>query len=225
MDDTSGDEDYEPGEVAERLFFTDADGDPCEPEEAVSAALDGDWERLEPEAAALAADESAAAYDRFLALGALARWGSPAGYDAVRRATLDPDAQPWREMSIDRFHSIDNTFALIAEDVGNSLDMAKVRGTEPERFAALASLIGITDRVYFEHNLSTSGLRSNDIVRLRVAIEAAIEHGIDELAAAPTEVPLPQWVRDQVEELIEALGTVDKDAADGYAARLQTHRD
>jgi hypothetical protein len=220
MDDTSGDEYYQPGEVAERLFFTDADGEPADPDAAISAALDGDWERLEPEAAALLADESAGVYDRYLAMSALARWGSPTGYAAVRDAAGDPDDQPWRDMSVDRLYSLDNTFALLTQSVVDSIDQAKERGTTAERLAALAALIGISDRVYFEHNLSPSGLYDQDVEQLRGPIQAQIEHGLAELAAAPAEVPPPAWVRDQVKELIDALGLVDKGAADAYLARL-----
>jgi len=220
MDDTSDDEYYQPGEVAERLFFTDADGESTDPDSAIAAALDGDWERLEPEAAELLADESAGAYDRYLAMSALARWASPIGYAAVREAALDPDAQPWREMSVDRLYSLDNTFAMLTQSVVDSVEEAGQRGTAAERLAALTALIGIADQAYFDHNLSPSGLFNEDIEQLRGPIEAAIEHGLGELAAAPAEVALPRWVRSQVEELINALGLVDKAAADAYLARL-----
>ncbi|OBT46061.1 hypothetical protein VE00_02886 [Pseudogymnoascus sp. WSF 3629] len=218
MDDTSGDKYYEPGEVAKRLFFTNADGESTDPDTAIAVALDGDWEQLEPEAAALLADEEAGAYGRYLALSALCRWASPIGYAGVRDAAQDPDAQPWRDMSIDRFYSLDNTFAMLAQSVVGSVEEAGERGSTAERFAALAALIGIADRVYFEHNLSPSGLYNEDVVQLRGLIEAAIEHGLAKLATA--EVFLPGFVSDQVEELINALGLVDKGAADAYRARL-----
>lgn len=76
MDDTSGDDIYQPGEIASRLFFTDADAEKTDPESAIAAVLQGDWEHLEPEVAALLADESTGVYDRFLALSTLARWAS-----------------------------------------------------------------------------------------------------------------------------------------------------
>ncbi|KAJ5812459.1 hypothetical protein N7474_008760 [Penicillium riverlandense] len=209
---------YEPGEVANRLFFTDADGEKTDPESAIAAALQGDWEQLEPEVAALLADESAGAYDRFLALSALARWASPTGYEAVRAAAANPDEQPWRDMSVDRLYSLDNTFALLTESVVNSRDEARERDTSAERLTALAALIGIADRVYLEHNLSPSGLYTGDIEQLRGSIGAQIERGLVELAAA--QAPLQASVHDQVEELIDALGLVDKGAADTYKARL-----
>lgn len=218
MDDTSGDQYYTPGDVAGRLFFTDGDGESTDPDAAIFAALDGDWERLEPEAAALLADESAGAYDRYLALTALARWGSPIGYAGVCAAAAEPDAQGWREMSVDRLYSLDNTFAMLSESVVDSLDEAEQRGTTAERLAALAALVGIVDQVYFEHNLSPSGLLNEDIAALRGPIETAIERGLGELAAAL--VAPPQWVRDQLMGLINALGLVDKGAADAYLARL-----
>jgi hypothetical protein len=218
MDDTSGDDIYQPGEVAKRLFFTDAHGEKTDPESAIASALQESWEQLEPEAAALLADESAGTYDRFLALSALARWASPAGYEAVCAAAANPHAQPWRDMSVDRLHSLDNTFALLTESVVNSLDEAGERDTSAERLTALAALIGIADRVYFEHNLSPSGLYTEDIEQLRGPIAVQIKRGLAELAAA--QAPLQAFVRDQVEELINALGLVDKDAADTYKARL-----
>ncbi|KAJ5610153.1 hypothetical protein N7510_006872 [Penicillium lagena] len=218
MDETSSDDSYQPGEVAKRLFFTDADGEKTDPESAVAAALQGDWEQLEPEAAALLADESAGAYDRFLALSTLARWASPTGYEAVRAAAANPDAQPWRDMSVDRLYSLDNTFALLTKSVVNSRGEAGERDTSAERLTALAALIGLADRVYFEHNLSPSGLYNEDIEQLRGPIGAQIERGLVVLAAA--QAPLQAFVRDQVEELINTLELVDKDAADTYKARL-----
>jgi hypothetical protein len=221
MDDTSGDTQYHPGEVAQRLFFTRPDGTETEPDSAIAVAADDEgWVPLEPDAQALLADESAEPYDRYLAMTALARWGSPVGYAAVRAAAQDPDEQPWRDYSIDRFYSLDNTFALLSRSVIDSVDQAVERGTTAERLAALEALIGITDRVYFEHNLSPSGMYPEDIAQLRGPIEAQIERGLAELAAAPAEVPLPGWVSDQVEELVNALGMIDKDAADAYKARI-----
>jgi hypothetical protein len=112
---------------------------------------------------ALLGDKSAGAYDRFLALSALARWASPTGYETVCTAAEDPDAQPWRDMSIDRLHSLDNTFALLTESVASSRGEAQERGTFAERLTALAALISIADPVYFEHNLSPSCLYNEDI--------------------------------------------------------------
>jgi hypothetical protein len=218
IDDTSGDDMYQPGEVAKRLFFTDGDGEETDPDSAIAAALQGDWEQLEPEVAGLLADESAGAYDRFLALSALARWASPTGYEAVCAAAANPDAQPWRDMSVDRLYSLDNTFALLTESVVSSRDEALERDTSAERLTALAALIGIVDRVYFEHNLSPSGLYTEDIEQLRGPIGAQIERGL--VGLAPAKAPLWAVVRDQVEELIDALGMVDKGAADMYKARL-----
>ncbi len=221
MDDTSGDTQYEPGDVAERLFFTRADGTPIDPDIAIAVAADDQgWVPLEPEAEALLADESAEPYDRYLAMTALTRWGSPVGYAAVQAAAEDPDEQPWRDYSIDRFYSLDNTFALLSLAVVNSGDQAVERGTTAERLAALGALIGISDRVYFEHNLSDSSMYPEDVAQLRGPIEAQIEHGLAELDAAPADAPLPGWVSDQVEELADALGMIDKDAADAYTARL-----
>lgn len=218
MDDTSTDCWYRPGQLAHRLFYTNADGEETDPDTAINAALDGEWEQMEPDVVTLLGDESTKTYDRFLAITALARWGSPIGYEAVRAAAEDPEAQSWRGMSIDRLHSLDNTFALLTESVAGSRDEALERGTSAERLAALAALISIADQVYFEHNLSRSGLYTQDIEELRGPIEAQIQRGLAKLGAAQS--PFMGWVDDQVEELIEALRLFDKTAADTYEARL-----
>lgn len=218
MDDTSGDCWYRPGQLARRLFYTNADGEETDPDTAINVALDGDWEQLEPDVVIILCDESASTYDRFLAITALARWGSPTGYEAVRAAAEDPEAQPWRGMSIDRLHSLDNTFALLTESVASSRDQALERGTSAERLAALAALISIADQVYFDHNLSRSCLYPQDIEELRRPIEEQIQRGLAKLGAAQS--PFMGWVDDQVEELIEALSLFDKSAADTYKARL-----
>jgi hypothetical protein len=221
MDDTSGDTQYHPGELAERLFFTRADGTEIDPDIKIDVAADDQgWVPLEPDAEALLADESAEPYDRYLAMTALARWGSPVGYAAVQAAAENPDEQPWRDYSIDRFYSLDNTFALLSVAVLSSRDQAAERGTTAQRFAAVAALIRIADRVYFEHNLSDSQMYPEDVAQLRGVIEAQIEKGLAELAAAPADPPLPGWVSDQVAELADALSMVDKDAADAYKARI-----
>lgn len=209
---------YQPGELAKRLFYTDADGEDTDPDLAFALALDGYWERLEPEVIIILGDTSAGEYDRFLALSALACWASPTGYEAICTAAADPDSQPWRGTSIDRLHSLDNTFSLLVESVALSRDAAEERGTSAERLAALAAVIGITDQVYFEHNISRSGLYKEDIELLRGPIEAQIERGLEKLAAA--QAPLSQWVYDQIDELVDALGVIDKSAVEVYKARL-----
>jgi hypothetical protein len=221
LEDMPEPEFWRTGELANRLFFTNADGDEeSDPDEAIYEALDGDWVRLEPEAAVLLGDESAGPYERYLALCALAFWASPTGYEAVCRAAANPNAQPC--MSIDRFCSLDNTFAEIAKTVLNSEDTARERCTSSERLTALAALVGIVDQVYFEQKLSRYYLHKEDIEQLRRPIEAKIESYIGELLAA--QAPLLRFVHDQIDELINALETVDKDAADAYTARLNNIR-
>jgi hypothetical protein len=121
-------------------------------------------------------------------------------------------------MSIDRLHSLDNTFALLTESVASSRGEAQEHSTFAERLTVLAALISFANQVYFEHNLSPSCLYNENIEQLRGPIEAQIERGLTELGAA--QAPLPQWVDDQVEELINALRLVDKSAANAYKARL-----
>jgi hypothetical protein len=63
MDDTSGNDIDQPGQLAHQLFFKDADGQETDPDSVIAAALEGDWKRLEPDAVALLGDKSAGAYD------------------------------------------------------------------------------------------------------------------------------------------------------------------
>lgn len=178
---------------------------------AVYLALDGGWRDLEPAATALLESSTADPYDCYLALFALVSWGSATGYAALREAAASPDAAVWRGGSIDRLHSLDNTFAMLAAAAADSLDMATERGTGDERIAALAALVGIADQVYFEHCLSPSGLLASDVAALREPITAAIERGLD--------LP-PGFGLVQTEELIEALALADPVAAAGYRARF-----
>lgn len=217
------DQPYVPGEVAQRLFYTDSAGEPSSPDDAIADALDGAWAEREPDAAALLADETADPYDRYLALSALVAWGSPTGYAAVADAAADPDAAVWKGESIDRLFSADNTFGLLAEAVSDSLDMAEERGTTTQRIHALAALLGLADRFYFERYLSVQGLLTSDIVELQSPLRSAIERGLDRLPALGEEpeesigFDLPT----QVAGLIVALGQVDRGAAVAYAQRLQ----
>lgn len=220
MSTSDPDQPYVPGESARRLFYTDSAGEPCGPDDAIADALDGAWAEREPEAAALLADKTADPYDRYLALTALVAWGSPAGYAAVTQAAADPDAVAWKEESIDRLFSADNTFALLAQAVSDSLDMAEERGTTDDRLAALAALLGLADRFYFERYLSVQGLLTADIAELRGPIEEAVRRGLGRLEASP-QVPETGFdLATQVAGLIVALAQVDRAAADAYAGAL-----
>lgn len=217
MSTTEPDQPYVPGEIAQRLFYTDPTGEPSDPDDAIADALDGAWVEREPEAAALLADEAANPYDRYLALSALVAWASPSGYAAVVQAAADPDAVVWKGESIDRLFSVDNTFALLAQAVADSLDMAIERGTTGARTEALNALIGLTDRYYFERYLSVQGLLTADIAELRASIQAAIDRGLDRLTdAQSTGFDLAT----QIAGLIVALGQVDRPTATGYAHAL-----
>ncbi|MBS2961747.1 hypothetical protein KGA66_01715 [Actinocrinis puniceicyclus] len=217
MSTSEPEQSYVPGEAARRLFYTDSAGEPCGPDDAIADALDGAWVEREPEAAALLADETAEPYDRYLALSALVAWGSPTGYAAVAQAAADPDAVAWKEESIDRLFSVDNTFALLAQAVSDSLDMAQERGTTAERIAALTALLGLADRFYFERYLSVQGLLTADIAELRGPIEEAVRRGLGRVEEAQeTGFDLAT----QVAGLIVDLGQVDGAAAVAYAHAL-----
>ncbi|MGI8648222.1 MAG: hypothetical protein DLM55_12005 [Acidimicrobiales bacterium] len=194
-----------PGPVARRLFFTDFQGNPAEPEDVSIDGLDGGWAEREPDAIALLRDSSAHPYDRFLACTALCAWGSAVGYQAVIDATANPDSVVWREQSADRRFGVDDTFALLAEDIGRSIDIARQRGTNTERLAAQAALLGLTGRYFFDRRLSQSMFES-DVRALATTLAAAIDAGIARLR---TGEPVGFDLSTQIAGLIGALARVD----------------
>jgi hypothetical protein len=205
-----------PGPVAQRLFFTDFDGQPAEPEDVFIDGLDGGWQQREPEAIALLGNRAVHPYDRFLACAALAAWGSRVGYQAVIDAAADPESVVWRGQSADRRFGVDDTFALLAEDVGQSGDIAEQRGTAADRRAAQAALLGLADRYFFDRRL-VQGMYDADVRALATDVDAAVEAGIARLRRHE---PVAFDLATQVAGLIAALATVDPDRARARAAAL-----
>ncbi|HEX3789084.1 MAG TPA: hypothetical protein VHW44_14575 [Pseudonocardiaceae bacterium] len=205
-----------PGPVATRLFFTDFEGKPAEPEDVFADALDGGWADREPEAIALLNDNTAAPYDRFLACTALCAWGSPVGYQAAVDVAGDPDEVVWKDYSADARYGVDDTFALLAEDVGQSVDIAHERGTNGQRLAALAALLRLTPDYYFERRLVQS-LYEDDVRVLAPEIDPAIEAGINKIKRGEQ---LSFDLGTQVAGLIRTLQRVDPQRAQLRANEL-----
>lgn len=206
-----------PGPAALELFYTDETGARCSPDDAVDTALDGGWQTAEPRVVALLNDPAAKPYDRYLALSALAAWGSAVGYRAVVEAAAEPEAVVWRELSLDRLHSVDDTFALLAEAVTGSYDMAEERDTLGPRHEALTALLSRAAELYFGRALSEQGLLRADIDELHGPLLAAINDGIARVTRgeqAPFDLAI------QTAGLIAALAQVDQPSADREARRL-----
>jgi hypothetical protein len=198
------------------LFFTDFEGRPAQPEDVVIDGLDGGWQEREPEAIALLADPAAQPYDRFLACSTLVAWGSPSGYHAVIGAATQPDAVVWRDESADRKFGVDDTFALLAEDLGRSEEIAEQRGTTELRWAAQAALLGLTDRYFFDRRLE-QGMYAADVRALATDLDRAIGAGIARLRG---DEPLGFDLPTQVAGLIGALARVDPERARVHAREL-----
>jgi hypothetical protein len=144
-----------PGPEIQRLLFTDFDGRPADPDSVVNEAFDDPRhaERV-PRLVAVLRDPAAKPYDRFMAAYALTKWGEEAGYRAVREAAEAPDGAPWIGYSIDRRFQVDDTFAQLAEAVGDSEELADAKGTDAARLEALRSLVRIADSTWFDRNLA-----------------------------------------------------------------------
>ncbi|MGW0899891.1 hypothetical protein ACWD0G_23420, partial [Streptomyces goshikiensis] len=106
-----------------------------------------------PGLAALLGDTSAPDRERYLACLALVSWGEPAGYEAVRQATLDPRAVPWYDLVIDRKFSVDSSYGQFSEAVADSRELAEEKNSSALRLETFRSLIQIADCEYFEEKL------------------------------------------------------------------------
>ncbi|MFE4456573.1 hypothetical protein ACFROC_04370 [Nocardia tengchongensis] len=200
---------YEPSSAAHALFYTDFEGNPAEPGDVLNWALEGGWAEREPGVLALYNDDAAHPAERLLACAALARWGSADGYRAVIEGAMNPDRAVWIGGSADRWGGADNSFAILAEDVAASDEMAETRGTLPLRAEALTQLLRISDRFQFERSLS-QGLSKSDMIALRPEIELAIRNGIERLLG---ESAASFDLHGQIAGLIRSLARVDRDRA------------
>jgi hypothetical protein len=173
---------WEPSPELAELLFANFDGDPADPDDVISEGLDGGYRERSERLAAILRDHEEDPAGRFLACIALTRWAEPAGYAAVVEAATTPDRVAWRGASYDRFHSQDDTFALLGEAVGDSGDMVDEQGTADERVSAARALLGIADRVQFDRRIS-SLLRRELVVACLPEIRAVVDRGIAALTA------------------------------------------
>ncbi|MEU6114063.1 hypothetical protein ABZ840_05820 [Streptomyces sp. NPDC047117] len=171
----------EPDEKIVRLLFTDFDGDRADPDDVISDGLDGGYADRTEALAAILRDPDEGPYERFLACLALTRWGDALGYAAVAEAASDPAAVDWHGASYDRLHTQDDTFALLAEAVGDSADMVEERATPEARVRAARALLAIADRVQFDRRISAL-LRRDLLSACLPALRDAVDRGVRRLA-------------------------------------------
>jgi hypothetical protein len=76
---------------------------------------------------------------------------------------------------------VDDTFAQLADAVGQRRDMTAERGTGEQRIQALRALIRLADRYFFDHSLWWA-LDEPTLLTVAGDLYAAIERGCDRLA-------------------------------------------
>jgi hypothetical protein len=200
----------------EQLLLVDFDGRPVtepdgrpstDPDWVITAAVDDPRhrERVGP-LTELLHDPATRPWDRFLACYALTAWAEPAGYTATIEAARDPQGAPWRGVSVDRRWSVDDTFAQLAQAVGQSSDLSGDKGTEEQRIAALRALVAIAADQFFDWQLAFALDRST-LPRVRDDVAAVVARGVEELAAGhlrPFDLPT------QLADLAAALTPLDE---------------
>lgn len=203
--------------LTRQLLLTDVDGSPvAEVEDVINTAGDDPryFERI-PALEALLADESAPGYDRFLALSALAAWGTAAGLRAAQVAAETPQETPWRGTSVDRRYSVDDTFTLLAESVDNGSDYIEARGTGDLWIAAVRALVRIASTVFYDWQLRYL-LRARTMPLVRPEAEAALREGLANLAS--TKMPFP--LGPQLADIASALTKIDDPAGVAYGYQI-----
>lgn len=200
----------------EQLLLVDFDGQPVtepdgrpstDPDWVITAAVDDPRhrERVGPLTAALL-DPATGAWDRFLACYALTAWAEPAGYAATIEAARDPEGAPWQAASIDRRFAVGDTFAQLAEAVGQSSDLSGDKGTDDQRIEALRALIAIADDQFFDWQLAFT-LDRDTLPLVRDDVVAVVRRGVEKLAAGP----LPPFdLPTQLADLAAALTRLDE---------------
>jgi hypothetical protein len=203
----------------EQLLLVDFDGQPVtepdgrpstDPDWVIAAAVDDPRhrERVGP-LTALLLDPDTGAWDRFLACYALTAWAEPAGYAATIEAARHPGRTPWRGVSIDRRISVDDTFAQLAQAVGQSSDLSADKGTEDQRIEALRALLAIAADQFFDWQLAFA-LDDDTLPLVRDDVVAVVRRGVDELAAGVVPAfDLPT----QLADLAAALTSLDEELA------------
>jgi hypothetical protein len=167
--------------VAE-VLGTDFDGNPSDSVSEV--LLDGlsDPRRAErvPALIEILHSSESADVDQFLSCIVLTSWAQPEGFSAVIEACRDPEGSGWRELSIDRMYSMDNTFGELAHAVRTSYWLVDETGTTTLRMAAIHALVDVADRVYLDGQLDSviSRACTPEIVR---SVTAVVQRGLARL--------------------------------------------
>jgi hypothetical protein len=187
------------------LLYTDFDGvSLTDPEPLIGRGLEDDrhLQRV-PGLTALVDDEAAQPLDRLFACLVLTAWGEASGYRAVAAAARGSEPPPWHGMSRDRFRSVDDTFGLLAEQVGLSDVMAERKGTGSARLDALRALLTIVDREGFGDQLGAA-IFTGPPAAVAADIVAAAQRGLARLDRQPwPPFDLPAQIVDILEPLVE----------------------
>jgi hypothetical protein len=198
------------------LLFVDFDGLAADPEDVISDGLDGGYRSRTEALREVLRDPAESPADRFLACVALTRWGDPDGYEAVIRAAGAPERVAWRGASYDRFLGRDDTFGVLADAVGQSVDMVEVRGTAAQRMRAAEALLSIADQVPFGRRISA--LLSWDLVAASLhTVQTAVSRGTTRLGAQPPSYDLGL----QLALMIRAAHRIAPEWAEDAGARLR----
>jgi hypothetical protein len=187
------------------LLYTDFDGASLiSPEQLIGYGLEDDRHLLRvPGLTVVADDEAAEPLDQFFACLVLTGWGEVSGYQAVAAAARGAGPPSWHGLSRDRFRSADDTFGLLAAQVGLSDTMAERKGTESARLDALRALLAIADREGFGDQLGAA-LFTGPPAALAADIVAVAERGLARLERQPwPPFDLPAQIVDILEPLVE----------------------
>ncbi|GAA1013745.1 hypothetical protein [Streptomyces sp. F-3] len=206
---------WKPSDRVAGLLFVDFDGMAADPDDVISDGLDGGYRDRTEALREVLRDPHEDPAGRFLACVALTRWGDKSGYDAVVRAAGDPESVPWRGASYDRLHGQDDTFGVLADAVGDSVDMVEERGTAADRLRAVEALLSIADRVQFDRHIG-SLLRRDDVAACLPALQAAVTRGVTRLTEQPPSYDLGL----QLALMVSAAHRVDPAWAQGMARDL-----
>lgn len=117
--------------------------------------------------------------DRLLSCVALTTWAVQEGFAAVIDACRDPEHVEWRECSIDRMYSVDNTFGQLAMAVRISHWLTAENGTTAQRAGSISALVGVADRVYFDGQLEAvirSAFSPEIVEEVTVVVHSGLNH-------------------------------------------------
>ncbi|MDX3534659.1 hypothetical protein PV721_09810 [Streptomyces sp. MB09-01] len=157
----------------------------------------------------LLTDTSATDHDRYLACLTLVAWGEPAGYQAVREATLNPRDTPWYDLVVDRKFSVDSSYGQFSAAATDSRELSEEKGSSELRLETFRSLIRIADREYFEEKLGD--YLDEAVARACLPdIHTVISRGLGSIAAG---VPFRFDIATQLVDLANSIVVVDEESA------------